>query len=1408
MSLVTYAGVTQSFFSDNEDSSDDRLAIRWGYYTVNDGFEDTGTPPWDDKWDDNGVTNWIQGSNKPHSGRYDAYSNKNNNGYLTTDDLDASTAENITVIFYYNLDKVEVGDIYVQTFNGTHYINWYDLHTYNPGYQYKKWYLFSEIITGPQYLIAGFRLRFDTTGLTEDKKEANIDDVIITTDTIPPDNPTGLVTTGGPEQISLDWNDNTDDDIWTYNVYRSLTSGADYTKVNSKPVYGSEYVDSNLYGGGEYFYVVTALDYGNNESGYSNEDSDTATNAAPQAPAGLTVSGGSEIANISWNANVETDISYYDVYRNTGNGSGYVKINTGGPVYATNFTDALIYGGGTISYAVKATDNGSLTSGFSDAAIADVSNAPPSAPTGLAASGFGEYIDLSWDANIEPDVTAYKVFCGISPGGPYPYDLTPAPISVTEFTHSPVYGGGTYYYVIKAVDTGDLPSENSDEASATATNVAPSPPGNLSAIGGAEYIDVSWIPGPETDVIGWDIYRKPDGGSYSLIESSWGSSTYTDDLLYSGGTYFYKVRAVDAGLLTSGDSNEASATATDAPPSKPTINSAVGGSENVTIYWTRGDEPEIAGYNVYRADQTGGPYDTRINGSLLTGNMTTDFNLYGGGTYYYVLQAVDTGNLTSVNSDEVSATAIDAAPSIPNNLSATALAGEAQILLNWDLNIETDGVYYNIYRSISAGGNYTQIASPVYAGNFTDIEAYGGIEYYYVISAADSGNNTSGFSNEASATPGDFVPPATSGLTASPGDCLAYLSWDPASIEDLAGYNIYRKTQSGNYTKIGSLWPTASYTNSNLTGGQTYYYTVTVVDIGSNESGYSNEAGVTPVDNPPAAPAGLTAIKGNLKVFLDWDDNSEADLAGYNLYRGEVDGGPYPEKVNGGTLIPAGTSEYLDTGLTADITCYYVVEAVDAGTNTSPSSNQASAIPWTAYEWRITDQAEFENGIYTNVSTSLIPGSVILDVAGSAGGANMILLWDAGTAPPGWTVVSDAGGDFYQRFPHGSDTYGGTGGSATHTHTPLFSITSTCNGTVDIQDKSGTGSGAIPSHTHTLATRAISEDSHLPVYRNLKVIKYDSGVPAVIPAGAIAVFDAAPPPGWTQYSDQNGFFVRAEVDAGGTGGNSHHSHTVTIVTDVSTGTASLKTGGSTHYATGTHTHSAAASTDAVDNEPPYLTVILARADNDTPVPGGMIAMFDTTPSGNWDVVSGSGEPFYERFIKGSSSYGTTGGSAEHSHGNQVVTMPETSDVADNGKNTQSTFASHTHTHTVDVTAYDSVSNLPPYIDVIFAKALYCASGTIASDVEDTGYEVAEWAELRWDALLPAGTGITFEVRASDTSFTKDDTVIPWLPAGDVSPVMSGLPSGRYKQWRAVLTPDGTYADTPVLQEVRAYLQNH
>ena len=104
-----------------------------------------------------------------------------------------------------------------------------------------------------------------------------------------------------------------------------------------------------------------------------------------------------------------------------------------------------------------------------------------------------------------------------------------------------------------------------------------------------------------------------------------------------------------------------------------------------------------------------------------------------------------------------------------------------------------------------------------------------------------------------------------------------------------------------------------------------------------------------------------------------------------------------------------------------------------------------------------------------------------------------------------------------------------------------------------------------------------------------------------------------------------------------------------------------------------------------------------------------------------------------------------------------------------------------------------------------ASAGYTSPGSITSQVLNTGTAGAIWDALIWDELLPrpSGTNITFEVRASDTSFAKDAVTPSWTSVGNTSPVTSGVPAGRYKQWRATLTTSNT-ANTPVLHEVRVW----
>jgi predicted xylan-binding protein with Ca-dependent carbohydrate-binding module/lysyl oxidase/fibronectin type III domain protein len=92
---------------------------------------------------------------------------------------------------------------------------------------------------------------------------------------------------------------------------------------------------------------------------------------------------------------------------------------------------------------------------------------------------------------------------------------------------------------------------------------------------------------------------------------------------------------------------------------------------------------------------------------------------------------------------------------------------------------------------------------------------------------------------------------------------------------------------------------------------------------------------------PPAPPTGVTATAGDRTVSLAWSANTESDLAGYNVYRGTANGGPYT-KINSSLLT---SRSYGDTGLTNGTTYYYVIKAVDTSGNVSNASSQVQGTP-------------------------------------------------------------------------------------------------------------------------------------------------------------------------------------------------------------------------------------------------------------------------------------------------------------------------------------------------------------------------------------------------------------------------------------------------------------------------------
>ncbi len=87
--------------------------------------------------------------------------------------------------------------------------------------------------------------------------------------------PENLTATAVDQAVILDWDDNAETDLQGYNVYRSLTSGSGFDKVNTSLVNESTYNDGSLDNGTTYYYHVTAVHSSGEESQASNEVSAT-----------------------------------------------------------------------------------------------------------------------------------------------------------------------------------------------------------------------------------------------------------------------------------------------------------------------------------------------------------------------------------------------------------------------------------------------------------------------------------------------------------------------------------------------------------------------------------------------------------------------------------------------------------------------------------------------------------------------------------------------------------------------------------------------------------------------------------------------------------------------------------------------------------------------------------------------------------------------------------------------------------------------------------------------------------------------------------------------------------------------------------------------------------------------------
>src|SRR5262245_11669386 len=312
------------------------------------------------------------------------------------------------------------------------------------------------------------------------------------------------------------------------------------------------------------------------------------------------------------------------------------------------------------------------------------------------------------------------------------------------------------------------------------------------------------------------------------------------------------------------------------------------------------------------------------------------------------------------------------------------------------------------------------------------------------------------------------------------------LAWDApvqangTPVSNLAGYKLYYGSQSGQYSTTIFVGLTTTYTVTNLSAGQTYYFAVKDFNSSGTESAFSNEVSGTPPTSPPGGSiipqqqmhvvsvdsqelvgqngAATNAIDGTPATFwhTEWSQRTAPlphtlvlDLGGQY----QVDGFRYLPRQDGsvnGTI--AGYQFYVST----DGTTWG--SAVAAGTFAANTSEKTVRFAAKAGRYvRLVAMSEINGKPYTSVAELNVFGTVVLgalvpqqsfrvvsvdsqELVGQNGAATNAIdgnpatfwhtEWSQRTAPLPHTLVLDLGGqcqvDGFRYLPRQDGNVNGT----------------------------------------------------------------------------------------------------------------------------------------------------------------------------------------------------------------------------------------------------------------------------------------------------------------------------------------------------------------------------------------------
>ncbi|MDG6224784.1 MAG: fibronectin type III domain-containing protein [Candidatus Thermoplasmatota archaeon] len=330
-----------------------------------------------------------------------------------------------------------------------------------------------------------------------------------------------------------------------FNIYRAEKSMI-WSNIRELDVLDESYTDNSVINGRTYIYRMTALnDVGESEH---TEEINVTPLGRPGSPMGYNIEAGDRFVILSWETPLDhggTPVTGFKVFRGESSQEMGLYATIEGPEHTYN--DTKVKNGLTYYYKVAAT-NAVGDGPFTEAKSARPAWVP-SPPSNVQVTPGDGFVDISWGPPMNDGgdpVTELRIFRGTDPNSSVP--LLTSSVLTGSYRDTTVTNGVEYYY--------SMSSSNSIGESIRTTPAPampsgkPTAPRNVISTAGSGSVRVTWDAPSSTGglpLTGYNIYRtSTTKGSILIGDVGPDVLEYSDRNVVSGGTYLYRISAVNA----------------------------------------------------------------------------------------------------------------------------------------------------------------------------------------------------------------------------------------------------------------------------------------------------------------------------------------------------------------------------------------------------------------------------------------------------------------------------------------------------------------------------------------------------------------------------------------------------------------------------------------------------------------------------------------------------------------------------------------------------------------------------------------------------------------------------------------------------------------------------------------------